>query len=76
MASYEAFRQFLDAVSEDLVAPGEKRDLRRLVETNDVEWPCEMVFELDATEWQQFSAANPDQARVLEPHLKAQASRE
>lgn len=76
VASYEALRQFLDAVSDDLVAPDEKRDLRRLAETGDVEWPCQMVFELDATEWQAFSAANPDQARVLEPHFQPHASEE
>jgi hypothetical protein len=70
VTSYEALRQLFEALSDDLVAPDERRVACRLAESDDVDWPCTVVFELDEAEWRGFSTEHPEQARVLEPHLR------
>jgi hypothetical protein len=70
VTSYEALRQLFEALSDDLVAPDERRVACRLAESDDVDWPCTVVFELDEVEWRGFSTEHPEQARVLEPHLR------
>ncbi|WP_299331658.1 hypothetical protein [Haloplanus sp.] len=70
IASYEAFRRFLDATSDALVGPEEATTLQSKLEAaGGVDWPCEIGFSFDRQEWAAYSASHPDEATVLEPHL-------
>lgn len=70
--SYAALQQFLDVASEALVAPGERADvLNRIEGSGGIDWPCAIVFVFGRTEWGDYSADHPDEARVLEPHVVA-----
>lgn len=68
--SYAALERFLDATSDDLIPPGDRTAvLERLSGGADIDWPCEIVFDFETEDWHSYSAAHPDEARVLEPHL-------
>ncbi len=75
IASYEAFREFLNATSDALITSEEAATLQSRLESaeGDVDWPCEIVFQFDTEEWATYSASHPDEATVLEPHLVAVA---
>jgi hypothetical protein len=71
VASYEAFREFVDATSDALLDAGEAAAIQSRLEAagGTVEWPCEIVFEFGHRDWAAYSATHPDEATVLEPHL-------
>ncbi len=71
IASYQALREFLAATSDALVDADEAATIQSKLESagGDIDWPCEIAFQFDAEEWAAYSAAHPDEATVLEPHL-------
>ena len=53
-----------------LITEEEKEQARKVVEDADtVNWPVEIVFEIDDDTWEEFASKHPDEAKVIEQYL-------
>jgi len=60
-----------------LITDEEKQQARQVVEDADtVNWPVEVVFEIEDETWEEFSSNHPDEAKVIEQHLDHQEEAE
>lgn len=54
-----------------LITEEEKEQARKVVEDADtVNWPVEIVFEIDDDTWEEFASDHPDEAKVIEQYLE------
>ena len=54
-----------------LITEEEKDQARQVVQDADtVNWPVEIVFEIDDDTWEEFASNNPDQAKIIEQYLE------
>lgn len=54
-----------------LITEEEKAQARQVVEDADtVNWPVEIVFEIEDDTWAEFASNHPDEAKVIEQYLE------
>lgn len=65
----ESMEEFFNNTS--LITEEEKEQARNVVEDADtVNWPVEIVFEIEDETWEEFSSEHPDEAKVIEQYLE------
>ena len=64
----ESMEEFFNNTT--LITDEEKEQARKVVEDADtVNWPVEIVFEIDDDTWEDFASEHPDEAKVIEQYL-------
>lgn len=65
----DSMEEFFDNTT--LITEEEKEQAREVVEDADtVNWPVEIVFEIDDDTWEDFASNHPDEAKVIEQYLE------
>lgn len=60
-----------------LITEEEKEQARQVVEDADtVNWPVELVFEIEDETWEDYASEHPDEAKILEQHLEHDGDKE
>jgi hypothetical protein len=69
--SLEYLEEFFEIISDELILPNEKEDIRDTIGQADAaDWPMELTLRVPNDEWHTFSQNHPDEAKILEPHMK------
>lgn len=63
--SMTAFFENTTLVSEEEQAKAEKV----IEESDQVNWPIEVVLEIEEDTWEEWASKHPDEAKAIEPHL-------
>lgn len=65
----ESMEEFFDNTT--LITDEEKNQARKVVEDADtVNWPVEIVFEIEDDTWAEFASSHPDEAKIIEQYLE------
>ena len=65
----ESMEEFFENTS--LVSEEEQEKTREVIEDADtIEWPIEIVFEIQDDTWQEYASKHPDEAAVIEDFLE------
>lgn len=71
----ESLEDFFDNTS--LVSDEEQEKTRKVIDEADtIEWPIEIVFEIQDDTWAEYAEEHPDEASVIEPMLKNEGDEE
>lgn len=64
----ESMTEFFESTS--LVTDEERQKAEEVIEdTENVNWPIEIVFEIEEDSWEEWASKHPDEAKAIEPHL-------
>jgi len=65
----ESMEEFFNNTT--LITDEEKNQARKVVEDADtVNWPVEIVFEIEDDTWADFASKHPDEAKIIEQYLE------